>query len=189
MPANPTFPWARRVSNLRALACEAWRSRGTQPTKCLQVRQNAATVSAGVRPDTARYGWGSAQRMAQRPAPLRHREALGCAGDDRARNRCACASCIAVGVRVGSDGRADRPSAQSRGGCHRCSLLAGRRATGMMHRPALEESVHAGSGAASAIAGLLVESFAYPAPAERGCALHFGTRACALAARSTARNI
>jgi len=34
--------------------------------------------------------------MAQRPAPPRHREALRCALDDRARSRCACGSCLAV---------------------------------------------------------------------------------------------
>jgi hypothetical protein len=33
--------------------------------------------------------------MAQRPAPPRHRDALRRAGDDRARNRCACGSCLA----------------------------------------------------------------------------------------------
>ena len=50
----------------------------------------------GVGPDTARYGWVRPNELAQRPAPLRHREALRCAGDDRARNRCACGSCLAV---------------------------------------------------------------------------------------------
>jgi hypothetical protein len=36
VPANTTFSgWARRVSNLRPLACEAWRSRGVQAMKYL----------------------------------------------------------------------------------------------------------------------------------------------------------
>jgi len=47
----------------------------------------------------ARYGpirLGLAQRMAQRPAPPRPREAMHCARDDRDRNRSACGSCLPV---------------------------------------------------------------------------------------------
>ena len=66
-------------------------------------RQNTCKSGHIVRPVTARrWAWYGpirqdlAQRMAQRPAPPRHREALRCALDDRARSRCACGSCLAV---------------------------------------------------------------------------------------------
>jgi hypothetical protein len=48
--------WARRVSNLRPLACEAWRSWGLWAPKCLQIPNQSRREMPGVGPGTARYG-------------------------------------------------------------------------------------------------------------------------------------
>jgi hypothetical protein len=61
VPANRRFfGWARLVSNQRPLACEAWRSRGTQATKYLQIspnRRDRRCPALGlIRPNTAGFG-------------------------------------------------------------------------------------------------------------------------------------
>jgi hypothetical protein len=55
-----TFRWARRVSNLRPLACEAWSSLPLQAQKCLQIRPNGGadwcSALGPIRPSTAGFG-------------------------------------------------------------------------------------------------------------------------------------
>src|SRR5215211_677581 len=108
--AEPVRPARReQVRPARLLIAEALlelhdRQREVRPGHAVKLRPPPdGTNRVRTRPVTARrWAWYGpirqdlAQRMAQRPAPPRHREALRCALDDRARSRCACGSCLAV---------------------------------------------------------------------------------------------
>jgi hypothetical protein len=107
MPANPALLDGRGWFRTTGLSRVKHGVRGAVgPRNACKSAQLVATVSAW---RWARYGpirQGLAQRMAQRPGPPRHREALQCAGDVRNGNRCALGVVLpCVDVLNGSSGR------------------------------------------------------------------------------------